>query len=269
VFEHVSGISSGYREFYRYINSKPFLDAMSELTGIPDLIADEALFGGGTHENLDGQGLDVHVDFNIDERRMLHRRVNLLVYLNKEWDESWGGSIELHSDPWTPKANQVKSFLPLFNRAVIFETNEYSWHGFKRIVLPEAKKGISRKSFSIYLYTKDRPAEEVVAPHTTFYVPAPPPERVAAGTTLTAKDAEDIQVALASRDGLLRMYQKLLVEKEQRLRDIVTMRRDALATPMHDYNRILASRSWRFIMMLHRIKYRLTTMLSRAGLRGR
>ena len=52
-------------------------------------------------------------------------------------------------------------------------------------------------------------------------------------------------------------------------RDIVTMRRDALATPMHDYNRILASRSWRFIMMLHRIKYRLTTMLSRAGLRGR
>ncbi len=52
---------------------------MSALTGIPDLIADETLFGGGTHENLDGQGLDVHIDFNIDERRMLHRRVNLLV----------------------------------------------------------------------------------------------------------------------------------------------------------------------------------------------
>ena len=268
VFEHVSNISTGYRQFYRYINSRPFLDAMSELTGIPDLMADDTLFGGGTHENLDGQGLDVHVDFNIDEQRMLHRRVNLLVYLNKEWDESWGGSIELHSDPWTPKANQVKSFLPLFNRAVIFETNEYSWHGFKRIVLPEAKKGLSRKSFSIYLYTKDRPAEEVVAPHTTFYVPAPPPERVAAGTTLTAKDAEDIQIAFASRDGLLRMYQKLLVEKEQRMREIVTMKRNALESPMHDYELILASRSWRLIMVLHRIKYRLKMMFRGSPSRG-
>jgi hypothetical protein len=233
-------------------------------------MADETLFGGGTHENLDGQGLDVHVDFNIDERRMLHRRVNLLVYLNHEWEESWGGSIELHSDPWTPQANQVKGFLPLFDRAVIFETNEYSWHGFKRIRLPEDRKSLSRKSFSIYLYTKDRPAEEVVAPHTTFYVPAPPPERVAAGTTLTAQDAEDIQVALASRDGLLRMYQKLLVEKEQRLRDFMTMKRDALAGgPLHDYNVILSSRSWRFIMALHRIKYRVTSLARRLGFGGR
>lgn len=269
VFEHVTGISAAYREFYRYINSKPFLDAMSELTGIPDLIADETLFGGGTHENLDGQGLDVHVDFNIDERRMLHRRVNLLIYLNKEWEESWGGSIELHSDPWTPKADQVRTFLPLFNRAVIFETNEYSWHGFRRIRLPESRKHLSRKSFSIYLYTKDRPAEEVVAPHTTFYVPAPPPERVAAGVTLTAQDAEDLQVAFASRDGLLRMYQKLLVEKEQRLRDLITMQRDARGGPMHDYNVILSSRSWRMIMALHRIKYRMTMLARRAGLGGR
>jgi Rps23 Pro-64 3,4-dihydroxylase Tpa1-like proline 4-hydroxylase len=266
VFEQVNGISDAYRDFYRYINSKPFLEAMSELTGIPDLMADDTLFGGGTHENLDGQSLDVHVDFNIDERRMLHRRVNLLVYLNHEWEEAWGGSIELHSDPWTPRANQVKAFLPLFNRAVIFETNEYSWHGFKRIRLPEAKKDLSRKSFSIYLYTKDRPAEEVVAPHTTFYVPAPPPERVAAGTTLTAQDAEDIQVALASRDGLLRMYQKLLVDKEQRMRDLVAAKRESLpGGPMHDYDVILASRSWRFIMALHRIKYRVTTMLGFGG----
>ena len=94
-------------------------------------------------------------------------------------------SIELHSNPWYPEADEVQSFLPLFNRALIFETNEYSWHGFKRIVLPEDRKHLSRKSFSIYLYTKDRPAEDVVAPHTTFYVPPPLPERVAAGVTLS------------------------------------------------------------------------------------
>ena len=267
--EQVSGISPGYCAFYNYINSKPFLEAMSELTGIPDLIADDTLFGGGTHENLEGQGLDMHVDFNIDERRMLHRRVNLLVYLNKEWDEAWGGSIQLHSDPWTPKANQVKSFLPLFNRAVIFETNEYSWHGFKRIVLPEGRKDLSRKSFSIYLYTRDRPAEEVVAPHTTFYVPVVAPDCITEGNTLTAKDAEEINIALASRDGLLRMYQKLLIEKEQRLIDSVSVKQAGVADGWApNYHVILKSRSWRFIMKLHHLRYRLGRAVRRFGSRG-
>src|SRR4029077_11244468 len=219
VTENVSSISPFYAKFYDYINSKPFLQIMSDLTGIPDLFADETLYGGGTHENLDRQYLDAHLDFNIDERRMLHRRLNLLIYLNKEWEESWGGSIELHSNPRIPETNEIKGFVPLFNRAVIFETNEYSWHGFPVIRLPQDKKHLSRKSFSIYLYTKDRPAEEVVAPHTTFYVPAPPPERLAAGTTTSGRDAEDPQIPLPSRDGLLRMYQKLLVEKEQRMHD--------------------------------------------------
>jgi len=98
VVERAASISPFYRSFHDYINSAPFLGAMSALTGIDDLISDPTLFGGGTHENLAGQGLNVHVDFNIDERRMLHRRVNLLIYLNKEWDETWGGAIELHFD---------------------------------------------------------------------------------------------------------------------------------------------------------------------------
>ena len=266
VFENVASVSTGYRDFYRYINSREFLAAMSDLTGIPDLIADETLFGGGTHENLEGQGLDVHVDFNIDERRMLHRRVNLLVYLNHEWDESWGGCIELHSDPWNSLLDERKGFAPLFNRAVIFETNEYSWHGFERIQLPEGKKHLSRKSFSIYLYTKDRPAEEVVAPHTTFYVPRPLPASIVAGATLSEGDAQQVHVAVASRDGLLRMYQKLLVEKEQRLRDFMRLRQDGAASGhMGEYDVILSSRSWRLIMAIHRAKYRARGWLRRLG----
>jgi len=251
VVEHVSTISSQYRAFYDYINSAPFLRTMSALTGIADLIADPTLFGGGTHENRDGQGLNVHVDFNIDERRMLHRRVNLLIYLNKEWDESWGGSIELHSDPFSPAADRVRSFAPLFNRALIFETSEFSWHGFSRIVLPPGKVHLSRKSFSIYLYTKDRPAEEIVAPHTTFYVGQSLPGHIKAGHTLSEGDLNEISNRLVERDGLLRMYQKLLIEKEQRLHDFVQLHQSG---PLDI--QVQKSRSWRIVMALHRFKYR-------------
>jgi hypothetical protein len=263
VFESVAGISPFYAKFYRYINSRPFLEAMSELTGIPDLIADETLFGGGTHENLEGQWLDTHVDFNIDERRMLHRRVNLLIYLNKEWDESWGGNIELHSNPWDTATDEMLSFLPRFNRAVIFETNEYSWHGFKQIRLPKDRKDLSRKSFSIYLYTKERPVEEVVAPHTTFYVPGPRPN-IQSGVPLSSADVEALNIAMASREGLVRMYQKLLIEKEQRLHDFMKMRQEVAASGhMQNYHVILSSRSWRLIMALHRLKYRMASMFRR------
>jgi Rps23 Pro-64 3,4-dihydroxylase Tpa1-like proline 4-hydroxylase len=125
---------------------------MSDLTGIPDLLPDVNMFGGGTHENRHGQQLDAHVDFNYDPKTKLHRRLNLLVYLNKEWDESWGGSIELHSNPRKPDENTIASFTPDFNRAVIFETNEYSWHGFPRINLPADKRHLSRKAFP-YIFT--------------------------------------------------------------------------------------------------------------------
>lgn len=268
VVESVKQLSPFYASFYAYINSREFLAAMSGLTGIPDLIADETLFGGGTHENLDGQALDVHVDFNIDERRMLHRRVNLLVYLNKEWEEAWGGAIELHSNPWYPEVDQSRSFLPLFNRALIFETNEYSWHGFKRISLPEDRKALSRKSFSIYLYTKHRPAEEVVAPHTTFYVPRPLPETMAVGEPLSARDAQEIRVAIQSRDGLIRMYQKLLVEKEQRLCDFLRAAQE-YGSPgdARGHEVMLGSRSWRMIMKLHRLRYRCHKALRKLRLR--
>lgn len=258
VFERVAAVSPFYAEFYRYINSRPFLDAMSALTGIPDLIADETLHGGGTHENLDGQGLDVHVDFNVDERRMLHRRVNLLLYLNKEWRDEWGGLIEFHSNPWDPPANTVQCFAPLFNHAVIFATSEHSWHGFRPIALPRDRKHLSRKSFSIYLYTRERPASETVAPHTTFYVPAPLATPIEAGITLTQGDAEAIKQAVSNRDGLLRLYQRLLVEKEQRLRDLMRLRGDASAQGIVAPDEIVLSRrTWKWIMALHRFKYRM------------
>jgi hypothetical protein len=104
---------------------------------------------------------------------------------------------------------------------VIFETSEYSWHGFPVIRLPQEKKYLSRKSFSIYFYTKDRPAEEVVAPHTTFYVARPFPSHVKPGQVLEESDYHYLRGLLANRDGLIQVYQELLIQKEQSLRQLM------------------------------------------------
>ena len=149
--------------------------------------------------------------------------------------------------------DEIASFLPLFNRAVIFETNEYSWHGFRRITLPPDKQHLSRKSFSIYLYTKDRPAEEVLAPHTTFYVPQPLPANLRVGHILTEQDMLELHIRTQGRDGLLAMYQKLLIEKEQRLRDFMKLSQSRNTY----YHAVMNSRSWRLVMGLHRLKSRL------------
>jgi 2-oxoglutarate-Fe(II)-dependent oxygenase superfamily protein len=210
-------ISPAYEELYEMIGSREFLDLMSRLSGIPDLLMDPKLYGGGTHENRHGQELDAHVDFNYDEAQQLHRRLNVIVYMNKEWKTEWGGAIEIHSNPWDHKNNQIHAFDPLFNRCVMFETNEYSWHGFPKIELPEDKRHLSRKSISIYLYTKDRPAEEIAPMHATFYVQRPLPPSIQEGRVLTRQDVADINMLLKRRDDWLRMYHKMELEKNREL----------------------------------------------------
>jgi hypothetical protein len=207
VQENLSEISETYRKIAQYLKSNDFLKVISKITGIGGLMNDDIFYGGGTHENLDGQELDPHVDFNLHGKTRYHRRLNLIVYLNKEWSESWGGCLELHSNPRDPEVNQVTSLLPLFNRCVIFETNEYSWHGFPKIQLPENKKHLSRKSLSIYLYTKDRPISEKAPPHTTFYIPRHLPAAIQPGSVLSESDYQEIKSLLRRRDDLIKFYQ--------------------------------------------------------------
>jgi hypothetical protein len=205
----LSDIGPFYAAVYDYLLSEAFLRAMSGITGIPDLLPDPRMYGGGTHENADGQEMDPHVDFNYDQDHGYHRRLNLILYLNKDWDESWGGAIELHSNPRTPDRNDITAFNCIFNRAVIFETNEYSWHGFKRVQLPEAERGRSRKSLSIYLYTRTRPQEEIAPSHGTFYVPRPLPFAVTVDNALSQNQITDLNAAIKHRDAWIEHYQKL------------------------------------------------------------
>nr|WP_239005405.1 2OG-Fe(II) oxygenase [Gloeothece citriformis] len=213
VHENLAEISLNYKILAEHIDSPDFLNTISQITGIERLINDNTFYGGGTHENLNGQELDPHIDFNLDERNWYHRRLNVIIFLNEEWEESWGGALELHSNPREPDENKIIAFLPLFNRCIIFETNEYSWHGFTKIQLPEDKKHLSRKSISIYLYTKDRPASELASPHTTFYVNRPLPAHIQPGKVLTEEDYQAIKVLLKRRDDLIYFYQKRELEE--------------------------------------------------------
>jgi hypothetical protein len=205
----MAGISPFYRRLYDHLFSQDFLDTMSAITGIDGLIGDPTLYGGGTHENLHGQELDPHIDFNYLHEGRAHRRVNLLIYLNKDWDSAWGGDIELHSDPRHPQDNRIASYRVDFNRAVLFETNEHSWHGFPEIRLPDGgQNGMSRKCISIYLYTRERPPGEIAGEHGTFYVQRPLPEQFRPGHVLDQQDVQVLQRALRRRDEAIEAAQR-------------------------------------------------------------
>ncbi len=205
----IATIGPAFEELYSLLSSGPFLNYVSRLSGIKGLILDPAMYGGGTHENLHGQELDPHVDFNYDQTNKLHRRLNLIVYLNKGWRAEWGGGIEVHSNPRDPDANRIENWNPIFNRAILFETNEYSWHGFPKIELPADRRTLSRKSISIYLYTKDRPADEIAPAHGTFYVQRPLPARFAPGYRLGEEDVLELKRLLARRDRWIEFYHRM------------------------------------------------------------
>ena len=188
----VRELPAPYPQIDAWLQTEGFLDAVSRITGIPDLLYDPDYVGGGTHENVEGAGLNMHVDFNYHPRDQSHRRLNLIVYLNPEWEEDWGGALELARDPWDPEDRERIRILPAFNRAVIFETHEHSWHGFPTIELPEDRKQLTRRSFAIYLYTRERPAEESAPAHATVYVPDPPAAHLVPGYALRERDVAEL-----------------------------------------------------------------------------
>ena len=210
VISKMARLGPAYRRFDGLMSDPEFLALTSRITGIPRLLYDPDYIGGGTHENLDGQELDSHVDFNYHPATHWHRRLNLILFLNAEWDESWGGCLELVRDPFAREEGCRRSVTPLANRAVIFETTESSWHGFRRIRLPAGKR-TSRRSIAVYFYTRERPAADTAPSHATIYYQRPLPDHLQAGYTLREEDRRELETLLERRDGTIRfLYQREL-----------------------------------------------------------
>lgn len=150
--------------FLYWLNSAPVIQFLEELTGITGLIPDPYYEGGGLHQILPGGYLKIHADFNWHNRLKLHRRINLLIYLNKDWSEDWGGHLEL----WDKEMQACRrKILPAFGRTAVFNTTDYAYHGHPNpLACPE---GRSRKSIALYYYSSSRPKNEISNVHWTLF----------------------------------------------------------------------------------------------------
>lgn len=134
------------------LNAPKFISFLEQLTGIDNLLPDHTFEGGGIHQSENGGYLNIHADFTVHpHKKNWRRRVNVLVYLNKDWKESYGGALEL----WNKDMSQcVETVQPIFNRLVAFNTDEDSYHGFPEPMT--CPKDVTRKSIALYYFTEEK-----------------------------------------------------------------------------------------------------------------
>jgi len=162
-------VASGLvRNLFAELNNRAFLGFLEALTGIEGLIPDPHFEGGGLHETKRGGHLGVHADFNVHERLGLERRLNLLIYLNEDWEDEYGGSLELWNKDMSECAVKVK---PIFARAVIFNTALDSFHGHPDPLSCPPDR--SRRSIATYYYTVAEDGIGLLPKRTTNFRPRP------------------------------------------------------------------------------------------------
>lgn len=157
-------VASGLvRNLLAELNGEPFLAFLSAMTGIGHLISDPYYAGGGLHETLAGGHLSVHADFNMHGDMKVERRLNLLIYLNDDWDPAYGGALELWDKGMRKAATSIQ---PVLGRAVVFNTTLQNFHGQPDpLACPPDR---SRRSIATYYYTAFEKAAEVPSRSTTF-----------------------------------------------------------------------------------------------------
>ena len=174
-------------------NSAPFLRFLQELTGIEGLIGDPYFTGGGLHQIDRGGRLGVHTDFSRHYHLPLYRRLNVLVYLNREWDDGWGGHLELWDRGMT---HCVRRIAPLYNRMVVFTIGDSTYHGHPDPLT--TPPGITRKSIALYYFTAVEPDHGSSGTNVTHFV-GRPGEAVPAGASERIGPRQDRYTAKRAR----------------------------------------------------------------------
>ena len=150
--------------FLALLNSAPFVEFLETLTGVHGLIPDPYFDGGGLHKIVRGGRLEIHADFNRHRKMKLDRRINLLIYLNKDWREDYGGHLELWDRGMTACQRKV---LPTFNRTVFFCTTDFTYHGHPEPLRCPAD--MARRSLALYYFSNGRPDDETSGSHSTLF----------------------------------------------------------------------------------------------------
>ncbi len=159
-----AGFGPATRLLLYHLNSITFLQFLTAVTGIENLIPDPSFEGGGLHQIVRGGKLGIHADFNKHRDYGLDRRLNLLLYLNKDWREEYGGHLEL----WDREMKRAEAkVLPVFNRVMVFGTTDFTYHGHPDPL--QCPVGMTRKSLALYYFSNGRPAEETSGEHSTLF----------------------------------------------------------------------------------------------------
>jgi len=144
-----------FSQLHAALSSEEFISCLHDITKIDSLQVIDDRLGYGLHQGADQSFLDIHLDYNIHPLKKLYRKLNLIFFLNPEWENDWGGHLEL----WDANVkNCIQSIAPTFNRCALFECSDISYHGYRKINVPE---GVTRKSFYQYYF--------IPVPHHTFY----------------------------------------------------------------------------------------------------
>jgi hypothetical protein len=146
--DRMDGVSPVIHHVLFALNSSPMVRFLEELTGIDGLTPDPHFVGGGLHQILPGGRLAIHSDFNIHPSSRLYRRLNVLLYLNKDWRPEYGGELQLWDRSMQAMTRDVA---PIFNRCVVFNTDRDSFHGHPDPL--RTPEGLTRKSLALYYYT--------------------------------------------------------------------------------------------------------------------
>jgi Rps23 Pro-64 3,4-dihydroxylase Tpa1-like proline 4-hydroxylase len=186
----LDAIRSAYiHDLLRAFNSAAFLSFLEALTGINGLVDDSRFTGGGLHETRRGGHLSIHADFNVHSVTRLRRRINLILFLNDRWDESWGGALELWDQSMAACRRSVP---PLISTAVIFNTDGRNYHGHPDPL--NTPPEVTRRSIALYYYTAPR---GLVVPHTTVFRARP--DTAEHGTPILRRLQESARMIMGKR----------------------------------------------------------------------